>query len=88
MGKVVRQKRINIINQMTVRRWGVSLVAAGVLISVLNISSPNFNIGSFVGDFYRGSVKINRSILEPFRKAALVLDYSNKSREFNYIFKN
>lgn len=52
-------------NYKNIRNWGISFVAAGILIILLNVASVRYTINDFTSDVYTGVMQINHKILSP-----------------------
>lgn len=56
-------------------RIGLSLVASGILIVSINISSLNYGLQELTGFIFKGSFEINQRITIPFGKMSQGLNY-------------
>lgn len=71
--------KVNKTKSISIRRMGLSLVAAGILLAMINISTPKANYNSVFGYIYKESIELNRIIVNPFNKLSINLQkYNNK----------
>lgn len=65
MKKIQKQEKKKFIH-ISNGRWGISFLAAGILLALINLTSIDYSINEFAGDVFRGSFEINQRISNPF----------------------
>lgn len=71
--------KLNKTKSISIRRMGLSLVAAGIMLAMISIATPKSSYNNVFGYIYKESIEINRIIVNPFNKLSTSLQkYNNK----------
>ncbi|MTI68210.1 MAG: hypothetical protein FH753_16645 [Firmicutes bacterium] len=73
MNKINKEEKLKRIKRITTQRWGLSFVAAGLLIMFLNFTTiGDMNILS--KNIYNETYKINKTFIRPISKISEIID--------------